>query len=77
MTMQEIEERYNAQVAKEQAEAAERKRKRIECLEELGRSDMGMEEYICKRTGKTYIPREELDSLSMEEYIKARQAFQK
>ena len=77
MTMREIQERYNMQVAKEQAEAAESERRRIERLEELGRADMSMEEYICLRTGKTYIPPEKLDSLPMEEYVRARQAFQK
>ena len=77
MTMKEIQERYDALVAKEQAEAEERERQRIERLEELGRLDMSMEEYICKRTGKTYIPPEELGNLSMEEYIKVRQAHRK
>lgn len=77
MTMKEIQERYDALVAKQQAEAEERERQRIERLEELGRPDMSMEEYICKRTGKTYIPPEELDSLPMEKYIKARQEYRK
>lgn len=77
MTMQEIQERYDAIVAKEQADAEERERQRIERLEELGRADMTMQEYICKRTGRTYISPEELGSLPMEEYIKARQAYPK
>ena len=77
MTLKEIQERFDAQVAKQQAEAAESERRRIERLEELGKADMTMQEYICLRTGKTYIPPEKLGSLPMEEYIKARQAFQK
>lgn len=76
MEMNEIQERYNAMVEQMQDEVDKKEQKRIACLEELGRPDISMQEYICKRTGKTYIPPEELSKLPMEEYIKARNALQ-
>lgn len=75
ITMREIEDRYNKRLAAQQAEAEQAERERIRVIEELSKPDLSMEEYIAKRTGKEYHPPEELEKMTMEDYIKARMNY--
>lgn len=71
-TWDEIEDRYNKQLAAQQAAKERAEAERIRKLEELGNPDLSMEEYVAKRTGREYVPPVDLGSLSMEDYIKYR-----